>query len=257
MNNPFRYLLAFAILAVSGSCINEISAKKLGVFNKVATPRYITNGDKQIVFIGMHHIGKKEFYQDVKRICDSLYSNDYSIFFEGLNKVSYTDSLRRDSVYKKIRQLTGIHLLAMKKNGGYIDTVNNTLMGKKIKFISKYDLINQPRALLPLRDSVRVRNIDASLETALMETERIYGPVILTPYDHNTLPGEEYKYKKKELKTPRSQYYLLGYRNKLIADSVLKGPDKIVLIYGAKHFEGIFENLKASDPKYQQVLNFK
>jgi hypothetical protein len=233
-----------------------MAVRRIGVFDKTASARYITNGDKKIVFIGMHHIGTKEFYADVKKLCDSLIEADYSLFYEGVRKIPSKDSMELDTMYKKIRQITGLHLGAMTKDGGYIDTVNNTIMGRKFKFISKYHLVNQPRNTMFFRDSLQVKNIDVRASTILAETERKFGPVLLTQYDHSVPAHKKYKYKSKTLKEPRAQFYMLEYRNEVITDSVLSGPNKIALLYGDDHFKGILKNLQAADSSYRQVRRF-
>ena len=45
-------------------------------------------------------------------------------------------------------------------------------------------------------------------------------------------------------------------RNELIADAIIRDTSsKIILMYGKKHLEGIFENLKKSDVNYKFVDN--
>jgi hypothetical protein len=45
----------------------------IGVFDKEAKEKRISNEKKELVFIPMHHVGKKEFYDDVKKKIDSLH----------------------------------------------------------------------------------------------------------------------------------------------------------------------------------------
>ena len=49
-------------------------------------------------------------------------------------------------------------------------------------------------------------------------------------------------------------YFLLTFRNELITDSILKDQNKkIAILYGAKHFDGILENLQKTDKNYKEV----
>ncbi len=79
-------VLIFAICSLS-SCIQKILLKKVGAFDKSATTKEITNGDKTIVFVPMHHVGKQEFYNDVRQKIDSLQKNGYIIYYEGTNRI--------------------------------------------------------------------------------------------------------------------------------------------------------------------------
>ena len=202
----------------------------------------------------MHHVGKKEFYEDAKHKIDSLIQDGYIIYYENVNMPAGIDSLVKDTLYRKSRKITGVDLSTMKANQGYIDTVNGTFMGLKAGFITKYKLVNQGKGMLPLKDSLHVKNVDANFPQLIVACEKKFGPVELTSYDYDTKFGENYKSKKNE---DLFNYFIVSFRNKLITDSILNSSQKkIAMIYGSLHFDGILENLTAADKNYKQVNSF-
>ena len=109
----------------------------MGVFDKEVSKKYISNGTKKLVFFEMHHVGKQEFYDDVKHDLDSLLGEGYKLFFEGVGLDKSIDSLTKDTLFRKVRKITGMDMNALSKNNGYLDTVNNKLAGKKTSYLAK------------------------------------------------------------------------------------------------------------------------
>lgn len=253
MNFNYKTAFSFCFICqiIMSSCIGKMVFKKMGIFDKTVTLKYITNGNKKIIFMPMHHIGEKEFYDDAKATTASFLKKNYMVFFEAVQKGGIKDSIQKDTIYRKIRKITGVDYYSMASTGGYLDTTTNTIMGLKLSFISKHKLINQSRSLLTSLDSNHVKNIDANILDLIDATEEKFGKIILEPYDFETAFGSKYKRKKdKEI----SNFFATEYRNNLVTDSILKSPyDKIMIVYGAKHFDGILENLKKADNNYQEV----
>lgn len=243
------YKLFFVSLCLS-SCL-KIAFTKAHILEKKVSVKYITNGNTKIVFIPMHHIGVKEFYEDAKNKIDSFIISGYTIYFEGVKMGEVRDSLQKDSILRKTRKVTGVDFVAASKTNGYLDTINNTILGKKFKGLSKYKLVNQPKGIVNKSDTLKYKNVDATYVQIIAACENKFGPIVLTEYDIKTNFGEKYKSEKnKEMK----KYFLADFRNTLIVDSILKKTsNKIVLLFGAKHFDGILENLKKSDKNYKEV----
>ncbi|MEO6490815.1 MAG: hypothetical protein ABIO04_12805 [Ferruginibacter sp.] len=199
----------------------------------------------------MHHIGEKEFYEDAKATTDSFLKKNYMVFFEAVRRNGITDSIQKDTIYRKVRKITGVDFYTILSNGGYLDTTTNTIMGLKLRYISKHKLVNQSKQLLSSFDSSHVKNIDADILELMNATEKKFGKIILEPYDLKTPFREKYKHKKNK---KISDFFVSEYRNNLLTDSILKSPyDKIMIVYGAKHFDGILENLKLVDKNYKEV----
>ncbi len=240
-------LLVLICNTMFSSCLRHIVYKSMGVFDKKVSFHFVTNGDKKIVFIPMHHIGKKEFYEHTKQVTDSLIRDGYILYLESVASGKNIDSLQKDTLYRKATKLTGVDMLALKNNGGYLDTNKNSINGYKLK----HKLVNQPKPIPGNYDSVRSKIVDATMLQLIKACEDKYGPIILEKSDFEISTG-----KKKKVK-PNSEiknYFLLTFRNELITDSILHDQNKkIALMYGAKHFDGILENLQKADNKYKKV----
>lgn len=250
------HLRFFALLTtlLFSSCLTKIALNTLGVTEKKASLKYATNGEKKLVSFYIHHIGKREYYEDVKNKIDSFIKEGFIVYFEAVKLGVFKDSLKKDTIYRKARKISGIDFISMKAHGGYIDTINKTLFGKKSKYVVKNNLINQPKYLIAFHDSINFRNIDANMIELVEACEKKFGVIELEKYDFETTFGEKYKAKRNK---KLSSYFLEDYRNILISESILNDINKkIVLIYGGKHFDGILENLNAADKNYKQVDKF-
>lgn len=251
----FKCIRYFLLLLLTSflftSCLKKIVLNATGVFKDHVPLKYITNGEKRLVFFPMHHIGKKVFYNDVKNKIDSLKAEGFTIYYEAVHLGNLRDSLQKDTLYLKARKITGIDFATATMNKGYIDTSKNTLLGIKTKYIAKYHLINQPKDIILMSDSLHVKNVDGNFVDLMNASEKKFGPIELDQYDYKTKFGEKYKLKKnKEL----FKYFVEGYRNTLISTTILNDKNnKIILIYGSDHFKGILENLKQADPNFKQV----
>lgn len=252
-NIPCFLILLFTSLLFS-SCIQQLILRSMGVFENAVPLKYITNGDKKLIFFPIHHVGKKEFYSDVKNKIDSLRLQGFEVYYELVQLGNIRDSLQRDTIYLKARKITGIDFATANQNKGYIDTINNTILGEKNKFILKYNLVNQTRDIIPTFDSLRVKNVDGNFVNLLQATEDKFGKITLEKYDFETKFGEKYKVKEnKEMK----KFFVEEYRNDLITKSILNDKhNKIILVYGKAHFEGFLKNLKLADPNFKEVDKF-
>ena len=240
------------ILFFLSSC-GKIAMNSMGLLDKKIPLKYISNGEKKIVFFAIHHVGQKEFYDDTKRKIDSFMKMGYAVYFENVRPGAIKDSMQKDTIYRKARKITGVDFLAVSSNAGYIDTVNQTVMGKKTKFIKKYKLINQPIGIIPFSDTINVRNIDASFVQLVRECENKFGTIKLEKYDFETNFGEKYKLQEKRNKDI-NKYFIYIFRNNLIVNTILNDKrDKIILVYGAAHFDGILENLQIADKRFKKV----
>ena len=249
------YLLrSFFVLLTTTLLLTSCKSFVLSVLGATETNiplRYITNGEKKLVFFPMHHIGKREFYDDVKYKLDSFIKEGYVVYYEGVKPSTTTDSLQNDSIYRKARKISGANFASLKANGGYIDTINKTFLGKKSNYVVKHNLINQPKYLISTVDTLRYKKIDAGIVELISASENKFGPVTLNSYDFETSFNDKYKVKRdKNMK----KYFLEEYRNAIIASSIINDPNKkILLLYGKLHFKGILENLQAVDKNYKQV----
>ena len=251
----------FILLLLSLSfqaCLVKTLMKSIGIYDKTNTIQKISNGEKDLCFLPMHHIGKQEFYDDTKTKLDSLSKNGYYIFFEGIQGKNMVDKNQRDTLFRKLRRLTGIDLYKMGKGGGYIDSLtnesvfNNSIIDNRIK---KDKLVNQPASLRKTNDTTLGRGADASLTEMITKYETKYGKVVLNENDFNIPLGEKYdRTKGEKISKEKRKYLILDIRNEEIANQIYNSTNKkIVLVCGKNHFDGLLEALKKLDNKFEAV----
>ena len=146
-----KIILILLLLSITSCALisPNYALKKAGFFktkNKLIT---ITNKSQKekILFLGMHHIGRKEYYDDVAKKIDSLQNLGYVVFYEGVKGFEETDSLVDIKNQLKLRKILGF---SIKK---HIDTATN-IIGGRLKYKGKHKLINQPRYGLLKVDSL-------------------------------------------------------------------------------------------------------
>lgn len=222
----------------------------VGVLDSSASFKKASSADKEIVFIPMHHVGKQSFYEDVKNSIDSLRKEGFVFYYEGVKYSKIRDSLRNDTLAMKLRHVIGLDMRTLSLQGGYIDTLDGTIAGLKNGIAERYKLVNQPK--YSLYDTTVDRRVDAYLSDLMATFEEKYGKLLLTACDFNTKPTDKYKCKKTSSKEEK-MFLMLLYRNDLITKEILKDShSKIVLVYGAKHFDGILKNLQQHDSTWKR-----
>jgi hypothetical protein len=253
MQNNLFYIILFTTFSLS-SCLTNIALKSMGVTETKVQVKYISNNEKQIVFLPMHHIGTEAFYKDEVRLVDSLVKSGYVVFYEGIYKGLITDSLQLDTMIMKFRKITGIPSKKNSKEQGYLDTANNTILGRKSTLIKKYKLRNQDVKYFKQFDSTIVKNVDIDLVNMIMFYEKKYGKIVLENFDYNIKIGEEYKHKASREKR---KYIIEAARNTIVSEAVLKHREnKIALVYGKAHYNGVLKNLQAVDKNFKEVDKF-
>ncbi|KOS05656.1 hypothetical protein AM493_06120 [Flavobacterium akiainvivens] len=236
----FRNLLLIACFALLTTSCMSLALSVLGINKKESPMSVYTNGTKSIAYIPMKHIGPKEFYANVARRVDSLQKQGYTVYMES---VRVTDSLtpqQRDTLKLKVRRLMGVTL----GKGGYLDTINGRLMGRK--FSNKKELINQPVYSKLGVDTLSGRIVDVPLNVLIKQYEKQYGTIQLDVCDYTT-PLED-KYDCGREKRSQANDLILRHRNKNLADAIIADKhNKIAILYGAAHESGLLELLKQVD----------
>lgn len=211
--------------ATWSSCKVLVSLREL----KRESAKVYTYGfhDKSIKFIPMHHLGKAEFYEDVRKKVGELKQAGYVVFFEEVSSKINLDSLQKDTIRRKIRKIKGF-------NGSYEDAAKGT-------FLEKY--VKQPSYPELGIDSNDLR-ADIDVLQFIQEWERVNGKIELDSLDLTTPFGG--KYEKSTLYT-KKQYtkVIIDYRNNYLLDLVQSSPHKkILIIYGEGHRKDFAKKLK-------------
>ncbi len=226
----------------------KIALKRAGIFDTKSELKIIENEKQKIIFIGMHHFGREKFYNDVANKIDSLQKLNYTVFYESVAKDKGTDSLIAIRNFKKLRKLMGFNPIK------YLDTTNNKINGK-IKYRGKHKLINQPKYSKLKVNNLTSIKADISITELITEFEKNNGKIKLDSCDLKTnLTDKNYKCKKakKSLLREFKMGYIGAYREKHLAERITKSnKNKVLVIYGAAHFWGLYFKLNEFDKTYR------
>ena len=253
----FFILVTILTLTSCASIFNKRIINRLGVENEKTELKFIDSKAKEIIFIPIHHVGRKEYYNDIAHKVDSLQKLNYFVFYEGVVDDKEKDSLIRRKSLLKLRKIMGFFPQGQK---GYLDTTTNIIAGK-IKYRGKYKLINQPNYKQLKVDRLTSTRADISLTELITDFEKNYGQIELNNCDYKT-DFTEKKYKcgkaKKKLRKKFKNEYIEDYRNKYLAEKLFKSEkNKILVIYGDNHFFGLYRELKLLDNKYTMIRTFR
>lgn len=251
MNKKLRFsllFLCFTCLMSFTSC-NTLWMKFSGVLDARPSLKTLSNGNKTVLYLPLHHIGRKEYYTNLTHKVDSLQKLGYVVFYESVSGGT-TDTIELQYLAKKFRKIQG----DFNASNGYLDTTNHTIYGR-IPYDETYDLINQPTPLQLGLHSNFARNVDVSLKELVTAFEHTYGPVQLSACDSTTPLNADYNCTplKPKLAKDFKKKYVLGLRNKKLASEIVNSKHQhIFVIYGAMHFKGLFQELKNGDSKWKK-----
>ncbi|NQX86288.1 MAG: hypothetical protein HRT67_10365 [Flavobacteriaceae bacterium] len=97
--SAFKCVVCLVSIFLLQSCLS-IALRSLGANASSAERRVLKSKTKTVHFIGMHHVGKKAFYDDVHRLTDSLGRLGYVAFCEGID-TRVKDTLELDLLLRK------------------------------------------------------------------------------------------------------------------------------------------------------------
>ena len=140
----------------------------------------------------------------------------------------------------------------------YLDTTSNIISGK-IKYKGKYKLLNQPKYSKLNVDNLTSVRADVDLTELIDEFEKNNGEIKLDSCDFQfSIKSKNYKCRKakKSLRKIFNKEYIEDYRNKRLAERIIKSKkNKILVIYGNAHLYGLFFELHKLDNNYRISIN--
>lgn len=242
MKNRF---LIFVLLILISCNIKRYSFNKLqeiGVFETSVTVKKIVHEGKQIAFIKTRHIGKKEYYDQMKIKIDSLKNDNYYFFLEGVqNKSNDTIQLLK---YRKI--FGNIYTNNAEE---IIDTINNKIYNI-VPYDKEWGLISQPRYGKFGLDSLNSKIVDIDVAELVNLYEEKFQKIELDSCDYSTSLNDKYDCKRKIERKNWNEFstdYIITYRDMNVANKIKESDKKkICIIYGQNHYEGIKNHLDNS-----------
>lgn len=216
--------------------------KQVGILDEQVVLKPLPCEGKEIVFVGMMHVAKPAFYEDVKHKMDSLQNEGFVVLYEGgkLNINSEKKINPEDSVYYwKFRKLIGLDPM-----------LKYSQIEPFKSFATKHQLIDQPDyTALGVRPDLAY-SADMPVREMINEYEKREGVIQLDSCDYATPFGSQQqlcKYESMKEKKIFTYDIVLDYRNQHIAKEIkASNHSKIVLIYGKKHYDGVKKLLAKS-----------
>jgi hypothetical protein len=220
------------ILNAKGSHVREIK-----VFEK---------DDQKILYLGMTHLAKPQFFSEVKEQIDSLRAEGYVFFKEGVTYHPNTSPKQKDTLQRKFRQLIGLTI------GDYTDPANKSLP----RFFSNGKYIMQTDSLIGLNEADQ--RVDLTYNEMIEAHENKYSEINLTNCDFDT--GIYEKYKCKDGNAYKDSFYVVDIlRTELLTEAILSSKEKkIAVVYGAGHFKWLYAALTDASYEYKnKKLSFR
>lgn len=229
-------ILSLLLPAITGYAdATDWILKQKGLLDEKAELKMIQWNDKSIAFIGMMHLGKKSFYEDVKRMVDSLQKEGYTVFYEGSFRRRQRKEL--DTVCAlKCRKLTGLDATRF-----YSETVPFQAQ------IAKHQLVDQPD--YPDLGVIEEQSVsaDLGLKELITAYEKEYRVIELDECDYKSPLGTKYTCSPMGFgkKVTFQQDFIIDKRNAYVAETIKSSThNKIVVLYGKAHYRGIRKLLK-------------
>lgn len=235
----------FVLLILISCNIKKYSFNKLkeiGVFETNVTVKKIAHEGKQIAFIETRHIGKKDYYDQMKIKIDSLKNDNYYFFLEGVqNKSNDTIQLLK---YRKI-----FGNIYTNNSEEIIDTINNKIYSI-VPYDKEWGLISQPRYGKFGLDSLNSKIVDVDVAELVNLYEDKFQKIELDFCDYSTPLKDKYDCKRKIERKNWNEFstdYIVAFRDEKVAFTTKESKKtKICIIYGQNHYEGIKSNLENS-----------
>lgn len=230
-----KYLIFFIVL-IFINCTNKfinLNLEKNGYYSDKPEICFFVKNKKQIVFIPISHFGTKNLYENIKLKTDSLLKNNFVFFLEGVKSSKNIDS----TFILKKRKFFGLYI------GENSKTYLNQLKFQYKNLNFKKELIDQPKYDYFGLNNENSYNIDCTFNDILNEFEKSYGEIKLTECDYKTPILDTYNCKNSYNEKLKNSI-IIDYRNQILFNELNNSKfDKIAIIYGKAHLNGIKDSL--------------
>ncbi len=226
----------------------------------------ITDGVKTVVFQQMSHIASASFYDEVRQDIERASASGYTIFYEWIGTGSEASSkvldtalgIRFDSgTYTSVADMIGMreqdyrYLFSGIRSLSWVINVDLSL-DEVARLYSKLPVSSPEQKPAPIDIT---RELSGALD-ALRPEERLTLRYIARSFlnlmlknNQDFLSSEIGSFLASDIMS-----VILEDRNEHIAETILSSKsDKIYALYGALHFEGIFQKLQKSNPAWKIV----
>ncbi|HZI54143.1 MAG TPA: hypothetical protein VFD56_10585 [Chitinophagaceae bacterium] len=230
----FVILFAWLIPAESCTPVKAISA----MYSVNAKTVGFRNDEKTVQFIPMHHIGKAEFYENVRVLVKAFKEKGYIVYYESSKADNFEDSSLQDLYERKFRKMMGF----------YLDSTGYSRYFEKSPF---KNMVDQPQ-YSSLGVTGQDTRVDVPKNKLVDVYEEKFGRISLDTIDYKTPFNAPYPAKSR-LPKDRAQSIIIDHRNQNLATYIHYSPDlHIVVLYGAIHVNGTFSELRKFDEGWKK-----
>jgi hypothetical protein len=221
----------------------------------------LTNSTQEVIFIEMSHIATPEFYSAKKATIATLAQSGYIILVEGVkpgtteNQAIFNQSMGFDftpTLYAGIADLIGLHSQDNK------DLYAGIATGSLVSIDLSIDDLVRLMGTGTTTTTGSLRNIESEIQSAvsmLSGQERVFiGWVARGVLSWSLKQSDSIDAFLTSSAQPQLFTTIIDRRNDSIVDYIVSHPkQKIAVVYGALHFNGVYEALQKIDPKWQTV----
>lgn len=230
----------------------------------------LTDGEKEVVFQGMVHIGSPPYYQGVVFDLTKAADQDYVLFFEGvrsgtdenlenMNRILGTDGLNLNQIYDAFAQQCDL-----KFQNEYFGVFYDNIVSEPDQYInadvSVDDMMAEWERLIEEHPEWRAQQVDARPEDEVDTDLDAWMDRLanLTPGQRDLVAQACHTYLNINFsqlggeKPPFKEHVVVEFRNRHLADMILEHPaERIYVTYGYDHFRGVFKMLQEANPDWQ------
>lgn len=201
-------------------------SKKLVFSNKVKLTEVENCLGKQILFIGMHHVGTSKFYSRVEEKVDFLRKSGYKVYYEGV----------RPDTTSKIYHVSRIVWLRYANIMGSYENIKlqyKDMAAKYKRLETQSEALNLNTGYESKLDSNELDiNADVSIYDMVYRYEELYGPCYYPEVS------------KSEMRK-RQDPIILDYRDVVLTNKIKNSiHDKIVIVFGEAHLKGFAKGMQ-------------
>ncbi|UIR54500.1 hypothetical protein LZQ00_09470 [Sphingobacterium sp. SRCM116780] len=240
-----RYFIFLTILfLLFSSCSESLLVQSTGVLQNASKTYHLKNGNREIIYIPMRHLGKRNYYDFIQRKVDSLQKEGFVVFYES---IAYeVDSVQQRDVYdRKFRKLVG-HVVGSTKVYEKTSDTTKVLMAPIYKNLGSR-IIQQPEYSFFKVDYNTAVVADIPKNVLLDEYEYTHGPIVLDDCDWNTPLNKPYTCKpiKTKWKNIFNKDFIMKRREENLAALVADASQqKILIMFGGAHYKGFLKCLQ-------------
>lgn len=215
------------------------SSPLIEMYSTSVTVDEISDGEKEVLFVGMHHMGLENFYKNVQKEVVKAKKEGYVLFYEYVDYTNETDTL----LLQKTRKLAGF--VPSPENYAKLTKEFNTDSDDSEK------LVAQNNVLFLHQVNDKDFNIDLTAKEIINAYEKRYGVIQLSKTDKETPIDESIE---ETLPQEGFEAIILNLRNEHLAKAIEKSKySKILVLYGSAHKEGLLADLKKLNSNWKQI----